>query len=274
MINIMSKKVWVFIKKISALAIFAWCISFLAPGPISAQNFSLNISNAVTIEGNAPDGSIVSYEDGKYVLSHVTYDKNVVGVVTLNPDIEYENNATLQGTFPLVSSGTTHVRVSAQNGPINQGDFISTSDKPGVGTKATKTGFIIGRAEGDFNPSNSSDEGIIVITLDIKFAFSSESPLSEQIGDRLQSLVNINLEAALDNPVLTLRFVLATVEVIIVCGFAFLTFGRVALEGVSAVGRNPMARKEIAIGMVFNVLVAITISIIGCGVAYFIVTYK
>jgi hypothetical protein len=275
MIFVMSKKARFSIGKILATATILCMFVLLLPSRISAQNYSLNIANAFSIDGgSAPEGSTISFKDGKYILSHEPYDKDAVGVISIVPDIEYQNNTALQGTVPLITSGTGHVRVSAKNGAIQQGDPLTTSDIPGVAIKATKTGFIIGRAEESFDPSDGSEEKNIIVTLDVKFAFSDQSPLSEQIGDRLQTMVNINLAAALNNPILAFRYTLATIEIILVCGFAFVTFGRVAMEGITAVGRNPMARKEIAIGMIFNVLVGITIAIIGCGVGYFIVSYK
>ncbi len=43
-------------------------------------------------------------------------------------------------------SGRVPVKVSTKNGDIQPGDYITTSDIPGVGMKATEAGRVIGKA--------------------------------------------------------------------------------------------------------------------------------
>ncbi|MCG3165236.1 MAG: hypothetical protein POELPBGB_00998 [Bacteroidia bacterium] len=47
---------------------------------------------------------------------------------------------------PVVSDGIAHVRFNLQNGPIQKGDYITISNEPGVGMKATESGFTVGVA--------------------------------------------------------------------------------------------------------------------------------
>lgn len=47
---------------------------------------------------------------------------------------------------PVVSDGAAFVRYNLQNGPIQKGDYITISNEPGVGMKATESGFTIGVA--------------------------------------------------------------------------------------------------------------------------------
>lgn len=47
---------------------------------------------------------------------------------------------------PVVSDGTAHVRYNLQNGPIQKGDYITISNEPGVGMKATESAFTVGVA--------------------------------------------------------------------------------------------------------------------------------
>lgn len=45
-----------------------------------------------------------------------------------------------------ITEGVTHVRCNLQSGPIAKGDYITISNEPGVGMKATEDGFTIGVA--------------------------------------------------------------------------------------------------------------------------------
>lgn len=46
----------------------------------------------------------------------------------------------------IVTDNSTYVRYNLQNGAIAKGDYITISNDPGVGMKATQTGFTIGVA--------------------------------------------------------------------------------------------------------------------------------
>jgi len=77
--------------------------------------------------------------------SNKAYDKNIVGVVSLEPGLLLGRNES--GTaVPLALAGRVKVKVSNENGPIAAGDAITSSSKPGVGMKATKPGRVIGIA--------------------------------------------------------------------------------------------------------------------------------
>jgi hypothetical protein len=47
---------------------------------------------------------------------------------------------------PVISEGSASVRYNLQNGPIQKGDYITISSEPGVGMKATASGFTVGVA--------------------------------------------------------------------------------------------------------------------------------
>jgi len=84
-------------------------------------------------------------------------------VIGENPILVFGKETTT--TLPIVSYGKTLVRVTNQNGEIKKGDFITSSNRPGVGQKATEPGFVVGRALEDFN----EDEGIIPVFVNIQY---------------------------------------------------------------------------------------------------------
>ena len=46
----------------------------------------------------------------------------------------------------IVTENSAHVRYNLQNGIIAKGDYITISNEPGVGMKATEDGFMVGVA--------------------------------------------------------------------------------------------------------------------------------
>lgn len=60
-------------------------------------------------------------------------------------------------------TGIVKTRVSAENGAIVPGDFITITSKPGVGAKATKTGMVVGRAINPYH--NTIEDGVILVAL-------------------------------------------------------------------------------------------------------------
>ena len=120
------------------------------------------------------------------------YDKALLGVVSTSPAI------TIGGTggvgkwmVPVALVGRVPVKVSNENGPIAPGDLLTSSSTPGAAMKATKAGYVIGRAltgfSGDGDPSTSSgQEGVVLAfvnthytdpqMLDFNFNDNNETP--------------------------------------------------------------------------------------------------
>ena len=83
-----------------------------------------------------------------------TYDSSTIGVISTEPGLylqNWEDNKT--NTRPLALAGRVPVKVTDENGPINRGDLLTASSKPGYAMKATNGGMIIGRALEDFSSS-------------------------------------------------------------------------------------------------------------------------
>jgi len=73
------------------------------------------------------------------------YDKNILGAISTTPGLilgSYDP----EGKSLLALAGRTPVKVSAENGPIDIGDYLTSSSQPGIAMKATQPGMVIGRA--------------------------------------------------------------------------------------------------------------------------------
>lgn len=105
-------------------------------------------------------GDVVSIDDSVKTLTitraATPYDQRVVGVVATRPAVRISqleagalDNAEMKprsDVFPVAHAGRVAVKVSAENGAIRPGDYLTSSSKPGVSMKATTKGAIVGKA--------------------------------------------------------------------------------------------------------------------------------
>lgn len=258
-------------RKISLWTTLVVC--FLLASPALAQ-MGLGVANRYTI--SSPDikgGEIISYKDSQYVLSQEAYDKRLFGVVSLEPAIElgFEGQ---ENSFPVITTGATLVTVNGQSGPIAVGDRITSSGAQGIGMKATKTGFILGTAQEAFNPASPEDTGKIRVSLEIKLAFGEDTPASEKIASRLSDVLKLSSLASIEDPVQTMRYVLAAIVLVGTMVISFFTFMRLGYKGIEAAGRNPLASRVILTSIGLNVLASGFILTVGIVGSYILVTYK
>lgn len=248
---------------------------FASPVAIVAQEVtiqSLGVAHYVPIANpqELRDGAIISHSDNQYHLSAGEYDKNIIGVYAEAPALALEPQNTDE-QVPLITSGNVEVLVNVSGGEIKKGDYITTSNSPGIGMRAGKSGFMLGIAQEDF--SGSPDEtGLITVMLDIKFAYGPDTPDSERIMSRLLTVISASRLAAIEDPAVAFRTVIAAFLVIASIIVAIITFARVAQKGVDALGRNPLAGRMITMGIVMNLSISLVIILAGIGAAYFLIS--
>jgi hypothetical protein len=95
-----------------------------------------------------------SQRSNQVVASTQAYDSRVAGVISLQPGIALGEQR--EGRVLVATTGRVKVQVDARNGPINIGDLLVTSDKPGVAMKSApveiggvrihRPGTLIGKA--------------------------------------------------------------------------------------------------------------------------------
>lgn len=109
-------------------------------------------------------GDVVSFDPNLKAgvkKSTVPYDQKILGVVSTQPA------KTIGGSggegvnaVPIALTGRVPVKISTENGPIEQGDLLTSSSTPGVAMKATEPGYIIGRA---FDSYSGKGIGLILM---------------------------------------------------------------------------------------------------------------
>lgn len=238
---------------------------FLAQKVYSAGSFdtSFGVASYVPVKDkSADDGSIISFNSGGYFLSKTVYDPQAVGVVSENPAVAF--NIEGAGT-PVIASGNVNVKVNATNGPIKRGDPVTTSAVPGVGMKASRSGFVIGTALDEFSSTNSKEVGKINVALHFYYlSFTNKN------NNNILDLLNLSAISVYETPTVVFRYFLAALILVLCIIFGFFSFGRIAGRGIEALGRNPLAARMIQFGIFLNVLVTIAIISAGLVLAYFV----
>lgn len=228
-----------------------------------------------------PVGSIVSFEDNKYRLSDKPYDSKMVGIIVDQADIVVEeDNSALANTL-MINKGETRVLVNGETGPIDIGDLLTASSTPGQAMKADKDGIIVAVAMDKFTPANNQDSTLIRGLVDIRFTTIGDTFSADSIGLSDQGMISTIKRSVSEifglgpsgiagtSPVF--RYTLATLVVTIAFVSGFLLFGRIAMRGVEALGRNPLARRPIMIGIVMNSVFTILLVALAVILAYIIV---
>ncbi len=213
-------------------------------------------------ESDVQNGYLVALNEGKYQLASEEYSPYLYGVVALNPAVAVSQIGH-QNAYPVVTSGSSEVIVSAANGTIAPGDYITSSTTPGVGMKASEAGFVIGIAQAEY--TNTNEPGLITVVIDSKFisSLSNEQLSARAFAAQFQNAFSIGMRAAASEPNTALRYGAAALVLIISITVGFLVFGRAATNGIVAVGRNPLARKSIFLAIAFNIGITVVFAAVG-----------
>ena len=229
----MHKKILVFI--FLTLTLFS-----ALPSKVFAGDVSFGVANYLPVlDGEVRDGDIISSSPQGFVLSKTTYDPMLVGVVTENPAISF-NTSEESKKYPVVSAGNVLVNVSTVGGHINKGDPVTSSEIPGVGMKASRSGFILGTALEDYASSDTKE--IKKINVALNFHYYS---IERNVKAGLMDIVKLSSLATYEEPRTVFKYFISAVIVLLSFVLGFLSFGRVAARGIDALGRNPLASKMI-----------------------------
>lgn len=231
---------------------------------VKAQVDSISVGTPISIGGEVPNGSLICATDEGFILCSSVSDPSMYGVLNDEP-AAYFSTENIENARLTVTDGLTVARVSAEAGSIASGDLITSSDIPGVAQKAVKNGYVLGIALENFEPTDPSTEGLILVSLNVHPATGLAGFRSNLI-DALRSGVT----ASLIEPLASLRYILAAGIVVLSFVLGFVYFGRVARTGVEALGRNPMASREIQFSIILNISFMIVIVLVGLGLGYLI----
>ena len=218
-----------------------------------------------TAEKDVKDGALLSSSDHGAVPSATPYDSQVLGVVSRDAAIVINSGSSTPDDLPVISYGQVYMLVSTKSGAIKKGDLLTTSTIPGVGVKATKSGYVLGTALEDYDSSDPEAVEKIAIDLNLHY-FNSKSPFPGSLTD----IFKIAILPTKEGPNAIFKYIVAALVAIGSLVLGFMTLGQPAAKGVEALGRNPAASRIIHLGIVLNVTIVVTIVLAGLTVAFLI----
>lgn len=244
-------------------------LTFIIPLVIVIKTLAISYETAVSVpvaQGVGKVGDVISYVNAQYVLSSKMYDTDMVGVVIEDPAISFEDR-NLTSSVLVTSIGEVLVNVSNKYGDIKEGDYVTSSDIPGVAVRALESGQVIGIALEDSSNTGNEEVGQIYVLLDIKTSFVDKN-ISKNLLDTLKN----SLTSPFMTPIEALRYLLAIAVVFASFVIGFTSFGKITGTSVEALGRNPLAGATIRKVIFFNFAMTFVIMAIGLGIAYLILT--
>jgi hypothetical protein len=253
------------------LTCLAVLMLLISSSTATAQNgMSFGVAQPLPIDGSASNGTIVSKNNQAYSPSSSAYDTAIIGVITVRPAVEIPPKELPPGFSPVITSGIAQVRVNGQNGPINPGDPITSSDTQGVGMKATSTGFILGISQ-EGATFNQTEETLIEVLISPRILYTK--PTSTPYVTRLRDNLSLSAIAAIEEPHVAFRYTVAGLVVLAALIFSFFSFTHLAKDSISAIGRNPLAQNMIKSGIVLNFIISLAMIVASLVAAFLIITY-
>lgn len=240
--------------KINSLIVSVLAFSFLLlPTTSFAQ---VEIAHTFDIsDANAKDGDILIFSQADGIKrTDKTYDDRLFGVLQDKPAIVIRSKTGNQK--PILRSGIANVNVNLSNGPIKKGDYITSSAILGEGMKANIPANVIGIALEDFTQQNSSIQ--IKVAMKVEYADLSSSASKNQIINYIRTvLLKDTQDPTASNRFM--KFVLAGILILGTLTFAIFSSGRSIPKAVEAIGRNPLARRDIYLSLFVNLLMSLAI---------------
>ena len=126
----------------------------------------------------------------------------------------------------------------------------------------TENGFVIGFAQEDYTGSDKNQIGKVLVAIDPHFA-----QINNNLFSSLFVLPRLSFSAT---PLNMLPYTIAALVGVASFIIAFRFFGKATLAGVQAMGRNPLAKKEIIFLVIINAGLTVSVMLVGFVVAYII----
>lgn len=250
---------------------------FLNAKTYSLAQFGSNLAEYLPVsEEKVETGDLISLKDGQYKKSGQRYDPSVVGVVDLNPAVVIESQTVKSAGFvPIIPAGEVRLKFSNLLGDVKKGDYLTTSEIPGVAVKFEPLQGVspLGVALVDTNITNKDEIALIDVFLYRRNYFvEQDNPYRENVLTALINRLQIGDMQRYESPSQLIRVFFGILTIIISFVLGFLAFRKFIAKGLISLGRNPLAAKYILFNMFLGLLLVVAILGFGLFLGYFIVT--
>ncbi len=240
------------------------------------------ISHGYQGDSNLVAGSLVAQskdDKNRVVAANNERSDSLIGVVVSEHSSALEI-ANAKDEIQVASSGKTIALVSDLSGPIKAGDLIAASPIEGVGMKAVTEGKCIGVAQAD-----ASEKGTKTTTITSKDGSKrtvqiSLIPVVLEVAYFVPPTENIPYpqfmqkiaDTLAGKPVSIIRVIIASGLLLVALGLVgFIIFSGIR-SGLTAVGRNPLAKDHILRALVRILATGLVILLVAGGASYLVIS--
>jgi hypothetical protein len=250
-----------------------------------AKAVAQNVTQGYQSESALQKGIIVQLKkgDGSKVepLTQVS-DASMLGVVVSASDsaVSLSTNADTQQVF-VANYGRYDVLVSSQNGPINSGDYITISSINGVGMKAQAAQTVVlGKAlksfDGRTNIESSANlvdslgnkKSVTLGRIPVDISISRNPLFQPESPPGVPRILEKAAQVVTSRPIGAVR-IYASLGVLLL---SVIIAGSILFAGVrsgmTAIGRNPLAKHSIIRNLITVTLIALIIVTVGLFAVY------
>jgi hypothetical protein len=238
--------------------------------PLSVQAESSEITQVYNVsDKDAKEGDLLSFDQTGINRSSTSYDIHLFGILQASPLAVFKRVD--ESGQPIVRNGVIDVNVTNLNGPIAEGDYITSSEIPGLGMKANLSGYVLGIALAAFNDSDGQSlqfkdktvrSGKIQVAVKVEYAELSNPRSVNRLFEYLGTAFFRNVQ---DPQGFGQIIKYGTAGLIILFSFLFglIILTRSMPKAIEAIGRNPLAKRTIQISIGLNIAFAVIIAIVG-----------
>lgn len=261
------------------LLIGGWALGGATQALAQAQSIDVTYVFDVA-DTDATNGDIMLVTDKGIIRAAVPADSRIFGVLQDNPLLVYKTIGS--GGRPIARAGIAQVNVSTLNGEVKPGDYITSSEIPGRGMKATQSGYVIGVVLSSFGKNEGTQidyqsklgpkkiaVGQVMVAVKIEYAEIATARTFLRMLNNLFAALFVNVQNP-DQFIKVFRYITAALVVMISFSIGFLTFSRSISKGTEAIGRNPLAQKAILFSIILNIVFTILTTAAGIIAAAFI----
>ncbi len=115
----------------------------------------------------------IAADDGSLAITDQQRDKKVVGIVSGANGIETglmmgQRGSIADGDTPIALTGRAYVYATTENGPIEAGDFLTSSSTPGYAMKVKRYGKAKGSIVGKAMTSLEEGSGFVLVLINLQ----------------------------------------------------------------------------------------------------------
>lgn len=229
---------------------------------IQAQDIATGMAQVIELnQAGVPDGSVICASDSGFAMCEEPYSTQMHGVVVDSPAGYYEPEYLVSNPRYVLNSGLAAVRYNQNGENLNPGEKVTSGLIPGTVEKALENGYVLGTVVKQPDPGSGKVVVAINIHPDTKIANTRSN---------LIAVLREGTSAPILNPLDSLRYLLAAMLMIASFIIGFVYFGRMASSGVIAMGRNPLASRQIQFNMFLHIGITIFIVLVGLTLSYLI----